>query len=98
MVIDAGHLNSITDLSNYSWLLEPVQMLFTRLDGVNFTTSDLASAYIQVTFSEDTKKLISLVYGGKQNMFEREPFGLCALPNFFTRIMKIHYAEMVAKK
>ena len=44
LVIDARYLNSITDLSNYSWPREPVQMLLTRLDGVYYTTSDLASA------------------------------------------------------
>ena len=65
-VIDAQYLNSITDLSNYSWPLEPVQMLLTRLDGVYYTTSDLAYAYNQVHLSEDTRKLTSFVIGGKQ--------------------------------
>ena len=97
LVIDARYLNSITDLSNYSWPLEPVQMLLTRLDGVYYTTSDLASAYNQVPLSEDTKKLISFV-GGKQYMFERGFYGLCGLPNFFNRIMTIHFAEKIAKK
>ena len=98
LVIDARYLNSITDLSNYSWPLEPVQMLLTRLDGVYYTTSDLASAYNQVPLSEDIKKLTSFVVGGKQYMFERGFYGLCGLPNFFSRIMTIHFAEMIAKK
>ena len=92
------YLNSITDLSNYSWPLEPVQMLLTRLDAVYYTTSDLASAYNQVPLSEDTRKLNSFVVGGKQYMFERGFYGLCGLPNFFSRIMTIHFAEMIAKK
>ena len=37
LVIDARYLNSITDLTNYSWTREPVQMLLTRLDGVYYT-------------------------------------------------------------
>ena len=98
LVIDARYLNSITDLPNYSWPLEPVQMLRTRPDGVYYTTSDLASAYNQVPLSEDTKKLTSFVVGGKQYMFERGFYGLCGLPNFFSRIMTIHFAEMIAKK
>ena len=85
LVIDARYLNSITDLSNYSWPLEPVQMLLTRLDGVYYTTSDLASACNQVPLSEDTKKLTNFVVGGKQYMFERGFYGLCGLPNFFSR-------------
>ena len=98
LVIDARYLNSITNLSNYSWPLEPVQMLLTRLDGVYYTTSDFASAYNQVPLSEDTKKLTSFVVGGKQYMFERGFYSLCGLPNFFSRIMTIHFAEMIAKK
>ena len=98
LVIDARYLNSITDLSNYSWPLEPVQMLLTRLDGVYYTTSDLASAYNQVPLSEDTKKLTSFVVRRKQYRFEREFYGLCGLSNFFSRIMTIHFAEMIAKK
>ena len=98
LVIDARYLNSITDFSNYSWPLEPVQMLLTRLDGVYYTTSDLASAYNQVLLSEDTRKLTIFVVGGKQYMFERGFYGLCGLPNFFSRIMTIHFAEMIAKK
>ena len=98
LVIDARYLNSITDLSNYSWPLEPVQILLNRLDGVYYTTSDLASAYNQVPLSDETKKLTSFVVGGKQYMFERGFYGLCGLPNFFSRIMTIHFAEVISTK
>ena len=98
LVIDARYHNSITDLSDYSWPLELVQVLLNRLDGVYYTTGDLASAYNQVPLSEDTKKLTSFVVGGKEYMFERGFYGLCGLPNFFSRIMTIHFAEMIAKK
>ena len=98
LVIDARYLNSTTDLSNYSWPLEPIQMLLTRLDGVYYTTSDLASTYNQVPLSEDTTKLTSFVVGGKQYMFKRGFYVLCGLLNFFSRIMTIHFAEMIAKK
>ena len=98
LLIDARYLNSITDLSNYSWPLEPVQMLLTRLDGVYYTTSDLPSAYNQVPLSEDPKKLTSFVVGGKQYMFERGFYGLCGLPSLFSRIVTIHLTEMIAKK
>ena len=98
LVIDARYLNSITDLSNYSWPLEPVQMLLTRLDGAYYIISDLASAYKQVPLSEDTKKLTSFVVGGKQYMFERGFYGLCGLPIFFSQTMTIHTAEKIAKR
>ena len=41
LVIDARNLNSITDITNYSWPLEPVQMIMTRINGKYFTASDL---------------------------------------------------------
>ena len=63
LLIDARYLNSITHSSNYSWPLEPVKMLLTRLDGVYYPTSDMASAYNQVPVSEDTKRLTSFVVG-----------------------------------
>ena len=44
LVIDTRYLKSITDLSKYSWPLEEVQMSLTRLDGVDYTTSDMAAA------------------------------------------------------
>ena len=31
-------------------------------------------------------------------MFERGFYCLCGLPNFISRIMTIHFAEMIAKK
>ena len=73
-------------------------MLLTRLDGVYYTTSDLASAYNQVPLSEDTRKLTSFVVGEKQYTFEREIYGLRDLPNFFSPILTIHFAELIAKK
>ena len=41
LVIDARFLNSETDLTNYSWPLEPVQMIKTRVNGKVFPVSDL---------------------------------------------------------
>ena len=58
----------------------------------------MASASNQVPLSEDTTKLTSFVVGGKQYMFERGFYGLCGLPNFFSRIMTTHFSEMIAKK
>ena len=37
LVIDARFLNSVTDLTNYSWPLEPVQMMMTRVNGKFFS-------------------------------------------------------------
>ena len=97
LVIDAQYLNSITNLSRCSWPLEPIGSLLTRLKGNFFTTSDLCSAYNQVPLTEETRHLVSFV-GPKQYTFERGFYGLCGLPNFFSRIMTIHFAPLIKKK
>ena len=44
LVLDARYLNSITDLTSYSWPLEQVGTLLNRVNGKYFTTSELCSA------------------------------------------------------
>ena len=66
LVIDARNLNSVTDLTNYSWLLESVQIIMTRVNGKVFSLSDLSSAYHQVPLSWETQKLTSFMIGAKQ--------------------------------
>ena len=98
LVIDARYLNSITDLSKYSWPLEPIGSLLTRLNGNYFTTSDLCSAYNQVPLTEETQQLTSFVIGSKQYTFQRGFYGLCGLPNFFSRIITIHFAPLIKSR
>ena len=65
LVIDARYLNSLTELTNYLWPLELLQMIMTRINGKDFTASDLSCAYHQVPLSAETQKLTSFVLGGK---------------------------------
>ena len=98
LVIDARYLNSVTDLTNYSWPLEPVQMIMTRVNGKFFSVSDLCCAYHQVLLSSETQKLTSFIIGGRQYTFTRGFYGLCGLPNFFSRLMTIHFDPLIRKK
>ena len=66
LFIDARYLNSVTDLTNYPWPLEPVQMIMTRVNGKFFSVSDLSCAYHEVPFSYETQKLTSFIIGGQQ--------------------------------
>ena len=52
LVIDSRYLNSITDLSRYSWPLEPIGSFITKTKENFFTTSDLCSAYNQVPLTQ----------------------------------------------
>ena len=69
LVLDARYLNSMTDLSSYSWPLEPLTALLTRIRGQYFSTSDLSYAYSQVPLTDDTKRLVSFVIGDTQYQF-----------------------------
>ena len=55
LVIDARYLTSVTDLANYSWRLEPVQMIMTRVNGKFFSVNELSCAYHQVPLSSETQ-------------------------------------------
>ena len=98
LVIDARYLNSVTDLTNYSWPLEPVKMIMTRVSGKVFSVSDLSCAYHQVPLSPETQKLTSFIIGGKHYTYRRGFYGLCALPNFFSRLMTIHFDPLIKRK
>ena len=98
LVLDARYLNSVTNLTNYSWPLEPVQMTMTRVKGKTFSVSDLSCAYHQVPLSPETRKFTSFVIGGRQYTYTRGFYGLCGLPNFFSRLMTIHFDPLIKKQ
>ena len=98
LVIDARYVNSVTDLTKYSWPLEPVQIVMTRVNGKFFSVSDLSCAYHQVPLSSETQKLTSFIIGGRQYTFTRGFYGLCGLPNVFSRLMTIHFDPLIKEK
>ena len=98
LVIDAGYLNSKTDLTNYSWPLESVQIIMTRVNGKVLSVSDLSCAYHQVPLSPETQKLISFIFDGKQYTYTRGFYGLYGLPNFFSRPRTSHFDPLIKKK
>ena len=98
LVIDARYLISVTDLTNYSWPLEPVQMIMTKVNGKIFSVGDLSCAYHLVPLSPETQKLTSFVIGGRQYFYTLGFYGLCGLPNFFSRLMTIHFDPLIKKK
>ena len=98
LVIDARFLNSVTDLTNYSWPLEPLQMIMTRGNGKFFSVSDLPCAYHQVALSPETQKVTRFVIGGRQYTYTRGFYGLCGLPSFLSRLMTIDFEPLIKKK
>ena len=68
LVIDASFQNSLTDLTKYSWPVEPVQMIMNGVNGRFFSVSDLFCAYHKVPLRPETRnlKLTSCNFGGRQ--------------------------------
>ena len=98
LVIDARYLNLVTNLTSFSWPLEPVQMIMTRVNGNFFAISDLSYACHQVPLSFEKQKLTSFIIGGRQYTFTRGFYGLCGLPNFFSHVMTIHFGPLIKEK
>ena len=55
LVIDARYLKSVKDITKYSWSLEPVQLILTRVNGKIFSVSDNSCAYHQAPLSSETQ-------------------------------------------
>ena len=98
LVIDTRHLNSITNLTNYQWLLEPVQMIMTRINGKYSTASDLPCAYNQVPQSPETQNMANFVMRGEQYTYHVGFYGLCGLPHWFSRMMTINFNHLIRNK
>ena len=98
LVIDARYLSSVTGLTNYSCCLEPEQMIMTRVSGKVFSISDLSYAYHQFPLSPETQKLNTFIIGGEQYTYTRGFYGLCGLPNFFSRLMTKRFDPLIKKK
>ena len=90
LVIDARYLNSVTDLTQYSWPLQPAQMTMTRVNA-KISVSDLSCASHQLPLSPETQNFTSFIIGGQQYTYTRGFYGLCGLPNFFGRLITIHF-------
>ena len=98
LVTDARYLISITDTSNSSWSLEPLNVLMTRITGTIFTSSDLLSAYNQVPLTEDTQKVTCFIVGGRQYFYQVGFYGLKPLPSFFSKLMRYAFGPLIKRK
>ena len=70
----------------------------TWVNGKIFSVSDLSCAYHQVPLSPETQNVTSFIIGGKKYTYTRGFHGLCGLPNFFSRLMTIHFDNFMKKK
>ena len=70
-----------------------------RVNGKIFSVSDFSCASYQIPFSPETQTLTSFTTsGGKKYTYTRGSFGFSGLPNFFSRLMTIHFDPLIKKK
>ena len=70
----------------------------TQINGKYFKASDLSSAYHQVPLSPETQKLTSFIIGGKHYTYKVGFYGLCGLPQGFSRMIAINFEPLIKKK
>ena len=88
LVVDFRSLNAQSELPNYPLLdLEDFLADLGHQKSNFYTTIDLKSAYLQVPLSERSQELCSFVCSKGQFSFLRAPYGLCALPLVFARLI-----------
>ena len=97
-VLDARHLNSITEQSDESWPIEPVAPQLARANKKYKTAFDLMYAYANTPLDEDTIKLTSFSSGDKLFAFIRGFYGLKGLPNFFTKQMSTFFKTLIEQR
>ena len=84
IVLDARYLNSLIDESKCNWPLEPIQVILTKINGKNFTTADMNSAYNQVPLDEQSRRLTQFVFENQQYEINRLFYGIPRTSSFFS--------------
>ena len=88
LVVDMRQLNAHSEIPNYPLIdLEDFLGDLGSKQSKFYSTIDLKNAYLQVPLSERSQELCSFVCSKGQYSFLRAPFGLCALPMVFARLI-----------
>ena len=98
LFLDARYLNSITDISNCSWPLEPLQILMSGVNGSYSTSSDLSCACHPVPLMDEAQNLTCFNVGGRQYTYQVGFFCLKPLSNFVSKIMRYAFKPFFKKK
>ena len=92
--MDARHLNSNTEQSDESWLIELLARQLARANKKFKCAIDLINAYAHTPLDEETIKLTSFSSCDKLFAFIRGFYGLKGLPNFFTKQMSSFFETL----
>ena len=98
IVLDARYLNSRIDESECNRPIEPFQLILTKINGKNFTTADMNSAYHQMPLDEQSRRLTQFVIGNQQYEFNRFFYGISIGPAAFSTFMSKIFRPLILKK
>ena len=98
IVLDARQLNTMIDETNYSWPIEPIQVIVTQNKGPIFSIAEMNSAYNQMPLDKPSQRLTTFVIAGQQYCFKRLFYGIFIGPAAFSSFMSNIFKALIHKK
>ena len=66
IVHESRHLYTMIEETKFSWPIEPIQIILTRIKRRVFSTADMNSAYNQMPLDEPSQRRTNFVIAGQQ--------------------------------
>ena len=82
---------------NLNWPIEPIQVILTKINDKNFTTTDMNSAYNQMPLDKQSRRLTQFVIGNQQYEFNRLFYGISIRPAPFSAFMSKIFRQLILK-
>ena len=98
IVLDARYLDSLIDESTCNWLIEPIQVILTKINDKYFTTADMNSAYNQMPLDEQSRRLTQFFIENQQCEFNSLFYGISIGPAAFSAFMSKIFRPLILKK
>ena len=98
IVLDARQLNTMIDETKFSWPIEPIQVILTRIKGPIFSIADMNSAYNQMSLDKPSQRLTNFVSAGQQYCFKPLFYGISIGPAAFSSFMSSILKQLIRKK
>ena len=78
----------MTDKSKCNWLIEPVDLALTKINGTIFTTADLNNAYNQIPLDNESMRYTHFNIGNEQYCFKRLFYSISNEPAAFYPLIR----------
>ena len=88
----------MNDETKFSWPIEAIQVILTRIKGPIFSITDMNSAYNQMPLDKPSQRLTNFVIAGQQYCFKRLFNGISIGPAAFSSFMSSTLKPLIRKK